>query len=343
MAPSTDVPVNGQYKGSQAFAHILPLEKESINTNTGSLNYSQTLVKLRGIQKSVDLTLSINYSDDLLGTFGFPANWGFDLPYVLPGKSATFQQRTYAIDKEWSDTVGYKSGLRYLNDHGTRFQQVSPSKLPSEKPGKYSYLLQCTDGAAFYFDSFGKLLEQDDIFGNRICYKYVGGEDGTVLTKALASIEDSWHQSITFKYATGSPGMPYGGVTITLPNETSTTVRFDKGGVRSIIDPADQKTTFTYQAGQPIISEITYPTGLQSLFEYTDIEFRDTNGRSGHKAAVVKNVKRDKADGTTYERTTYGYGMLSKGHTYTGFQIGCQLGGLQDSLMDGHAGSANYL
>ncbi|KAE8844086.1 hypothetical protein HRS9122_05189 [Pyrenophora teres f. teres] len=344
MAPSKDIPENGQYKGSQAFAHILPLEKESINPNTGSLNYSQTLVKLRGIQKSVDLTLSINYSDDLLGTFGFPANWGLDLPYVLPGRSVTFQQRTYAIDEEWSDTVGYKSGLRYLNDHGTKFEEISPTKhLPSQKPGMYSYFLQCTDGAAFYFDSFGKLLEQEDTFGNRICYKYVAGEDGTVLTKALASIEDSWQQSIIFKYASGSPGMPYGGVTIVLPNESSTTVRFDQGGVRSIVDPADQKTTFTYQASRPIISEIAYPTGLQSLFEYTDIEFRDFNGNPGYKAAVVNNIKRDKADGTTHERTQYGYGMMSGGHTYTGLQIGCKMGGLQDSLMDGNAGSANFL
>ncbi|RMZ72851.1 YD repeat-containing [Pyrenophora seminiperda CCB06] len=344
MAPSKDVPENGQYRGSQAFAHILPLEKETINTNTGSLHYSQTVVKLRGVQKSVDLTLSINYSDDLLGTFGFPTNWGFDLPYVLPGKTVTFQQRTYVIDEKWADSAGYKSGLRYLNDHGTRFQAFPTAKqLPSQRPGKYSYLLHCADGAAFYFDYFGKLLEQEDVFGNRICYKYVGGEDGTVLTQALASIQDSWNQSITFKYAPGAPGMRYGGVTITLPNQTSTTVRFDRGGVRSIIDPADQKTTFTCNDARSIITEIAYPTGLRSIFEYIDIQFRDTNGRSGYKAAVSNNVKRDKTDGSTYERTTYGYGTLSAGYTYTGFQIGRTLGGLQDSLMDGEASTANYL
>jgi hypothetical protein len=55
----------------------------------------------------------------------------------------------------------------------------------------------------------------------------MGGEDGTVLTKALASIEDSWHRSIIFKYALRSPGIPYGSITITLPNETSTIIRFD--------------------------------------------------------------------------------------------------------------------
>ncbi|WP_293355768.1 MULTISPECIES: hypothetical protein [unclassified Microcoleus] len=144
---------NSQYQGSQAFNHSF-LINESINPNTGSLVLSKSLVNLKGINPTIDLTINLAYSAGTAGILNLPNNWSFGISYIIPGISLACQGKTSVIDLNWSDSTGYQSGLRYVNDHGVKFQDViPPQSLPSGQPGTYSYQFTYNDGACDYGSS----------------------------------------------------------------------------------------------------------------------------------------------------------------------------------------------
>ncbi|KAI9800893.1 MAG: hypothetical protein M1833_003029 [Piccolia ochrophora] len=334
--------MSADYKGSQAFAHIITTEDESVNPNTGSLNFVTPLVQLKGVRSSIDLVLRLRYSEGTLGTFGLPNDWGLDLPFVAIGtkeSTVTTQGRTYVIDFDWIDDVGYSSGLRYLNNHGIKFEQVIPPQpLPSRQPGEYSYKLKTLDGSSDYFDGAGKLLEHDDIYGRYTSYSYNSGPEAGPHANELqiSSILDSWDQTIQFSYQTGSE------MQIHLPDGGTVVVSFSDAGVASIVDPAGQTTSFEYaQAGSSeILSTITYPTGLSSTFQYAQLDYFDENGDRKYMPAIQDNVYRD-SDGGFLKHTSYAYGSRS-GNTYTGAAIGLKLLPGRDTLMDSTGDTTTY-
>ena len=327
----------GQYQGSQAFAHVVPGRDESINPNTGSLNFRKSLIQLRGITSSADFTLSLSYTIGSAGVFGLPPNWSFNLPCVVPEKSITFSGRTYAIDKFWSDAEGHKSGLKYMNNHGIKFCPiVPPQPLPNGQPGEYAYKLQLQDGSADYFDALGRPLAHQDIFGNSLQYFYLEGQRGGVLTSepCLDYILDSWGQRIQFGY---QPGLE---MVVTGPANAQTSIHFSSVGIDLIADPFGFKTSFTYGAAvtdQQVLSTISYATGLTSRFDYTAIEYLDKDNATRHMPAVSDHYHQD-SQGQILKHTNYRFGSLSGGLTFTGISIGCQLSGLKDDLMDGRDG-----
>jgi len=147
--------MSGGYQGSQAYPFHTG-GNESVNRNTGSVVYSKTLVDLRGVTESINFKLDISYASGQSKILGLPKNWTFSIPFLIPGKSVTTHQRTYAIDfdyKFWfltsglinnltptrgAEATGYQSGLRYINDHGIKLENALPSQpLPSGRPGQY--------------------------------------------------------------------------------------------------------------------------------------------------------------------------------------------------------------
>ncbi|WP_160384173.1 hypothetical protein, partial [Cereibacter sphaeroides] len=114
---------SSQYQGSQAYNQSLQ-SNEYINRNTGSLVVSLPLVQLRGITDAIGLSLTLGYSAGASGQLGLPQGWGWGLPFVAAGQSLTVEGKTFVIDPSWTDSSGYQSGLRYLNDHGRLFQTV---------------------------------------------------------------------------------------------------------------------------------------------------------------------------------------------------------------------------
>jgi hypothetical protein len=329
----------GQYEGSEAFANIVLAQNESINPNTGTLNFFKSVVKLRGKRESINVVLDITYCPNSPGTFGLPEGWGIKLPHVTPGASVTVGGRTYAVDFGWADVKGYKSGLRYLNGHGVQFEMKIPAlPLPSGKPGEYKYRLIQGDGSVDYFDATGKLIEHDDLFGNHIYYSYASG-GSSPRNFLLDYIEDSWGQKIQFKYQPGSQ------MIIIAPDQGKTTFNLSSQGVHTIEDPVGLTTRFQYGSspvnGRNILTQITYPTGLVSRFSYGRIEYLDKNGVSAWMPAVQRHRHLD-SSGKTLALTDYRYGSLSSGRTYTGSKVGCKLGGLRDDLMDGSARHSGY-
>lgn len=331
----------GQYQGSQAFSHIVPSQNESVNPNTGSLNYKTPLVQLRGVRPSIDLNLNMFYGFGTAGTFGLPPNWSLDLPYVLDGKSVTTGGRTYAIDYEWSDIADYASGLRYMNNHGIKFQEITPpEQLPSGR--EYGYQLDQVDGSKDYFDVHGKPVEHHDIYGNSISYVYTRDVDAGVddVRVLLDYIQDSWGQKIQFEYLDGSE------IKFTLPSGDFTTLTFAEEGILYVDDPAKLRTAFDYigfsgDARWKVLSSITYPTGLVSRYDYGVAEYLDADKNIKYMPRVQDHYHFDTND-KIYSHTAYDLGGFSGGNTYTGAAIGLKMAGSKDRLMDADGKALSY-
>ncbi len=343
MAPKVDEDGTGQYQGSQAFAHVLSGQNEFITPNTGSLNISHPIVSLRGKRSSIDFNLSLSYGDGILGTLGLPDNWGFNVAYVLPEKTLTIDGRTYIIDFDWADSTGYRSGLKFVNDRGLKFKKIEPPlPLPSGRGTEYGYRLQTSEGSSYYFDVYGKLWEQYDLFQNHILYSFVEAEDSDVLNMALDRIQDSWDLLVTFKYEPSSES-PYANMTITMPDGGTAVISRTDGGVGTVRDPEGLQTNFVYISGEKILTEIDYASGLISKFEYTQLAYKDFENNTRYKYAIKDHFHRDQAANTLYEHTGYTYGDGTDEHTYTGYAIGLQMGGLQDRVMEGNTQTSDYL
>lgn len=331
--------MSGQYRGSQAFNSVNPLVQESVNPNTGSLFLSLPIIKLSGKRSSIDLSISLFYSAGLRGTFGLPKGWGFDLPYVLHGKSVTVNGRTFAIDEEWTDSEGHSSGLRYNNNHSIKFKRVDPEDLISGRPGQYGYIFSHADGSVDYFDIFGKPLEHHDIYGNYLYYTYVSGETEAVDSPAakLQSITDSWGQEVIFAHEDGLQ-------TVSLPDNTEIVIKFNNSNAYALKTPSGL-TEFEYvefDNSRAVLQKITYPSGLVSVYEHGAIEYINTKGESGYMPAVESSRSLD-FDNKVYRHMKYFYGRETDGATYTGAKLGCQIGGLRDHLMDDDDRAHDYV
>ncbi|TGJ62488.1 hypothetical protein EYR41_002465 [Orbilia oligospora] len=204
-----------QYQGSQAYAANVPSE-ESVSPNSGSVGFSKTLVDLRGKTSSIGLQLKLSYTPGVKGSF---------------------------VDPNWADQDGWKSGLRYVNNHGMLFEHVFPAEpLPSNRPnrpGDYEWRFKTIDGSTKYFDPYGKLLEHFDLYGNSIYFSYVDDLAGPMTAK-VDYILDSWDQKISFEYDLD------GAMYLHAPDDGQTKVEFGTHGVESIEDPMGYITEFTY-------------------------------------------------------------------------------------------------
>lgn len=330
----------GQFQGSHAFTHINTSESESVNPNTGTLSVVIPLIRLAGIKPSIDLNVNLLYHPGSQGIFGLPSNWTLDLPYVLDGKSVTTNGRTYAIDLEWYDNKGHKSGLRYMNNHGTTFEQFIPAKpVPSGRDEVYSWLLRHPDGSAVYFDELGRPAERYDVWGNHIIYVYEpameGGSD--LRNVQIQYIEDSWGQRINFTY------QPHSEIRISLPDGGESYLYLSPIGIDSFDDAEKSTTTFeytTYGESTSLLSTIVYPNGLVSNYDYGPIAFLAPDG-SGQSIYAVMDHRQLDSNNNLQQRTNYLFGPYTN-CTFTGAAIGLTMGGTSDSLMDAGGEVSSY-
>jgi hypothetical protein len=328
---------SGTYRGSQAYAQKVPSE-ESISPNSGSVNFSRTLINLRGVTKAIGLSVRLSYTSGAQGSFGFPKNWGLEIPFTIPTKSLTSQGKTFVVDPNWSDQTGWESGLRYVNHHGIKFEQVFPAlPLPSGRSGYYAWRFRLADGAMEYFDELGKLLEHGDIDGSSIYYAYVDEMAGP-LTAKVDYILDSWGQTIRFQYDMDAD------LKVFAPDGGETTVTFGSQGVDRIKDAMGYTTSFSYLtlANLTLFDTINFPTGLQSKFEYITLAALDQNGNQFDIPACSKHAHLD-TNGKIVSNTIYVYGEMTGYANYTGALIGCRMGGSQDSLMESNSQDYRYV
>ncbi len=81
---------------SQAFNRSLTAG-EMVNSGTGSLTLSHTLVNLQGVLSDVNMNLTLTYAHGQMGMLGLPQNWTLNIPYVIPGHSVSFGGQSYII------------------------------------------------------------------------------------------------------------------------------------------------------------------------------------------------------------------------------------------------------
>ncbi|ABA81806.1 RHS repeat-associated core domain-containing protein [Cereibacter sphaeroides] len=325
---------SSQYQGSQAYNQSLQ-SNEYINRNTGSLVVSLPLVQLRGITDAIGLSLTLGYSAGASGQLGLPQGWGWGLPFVAAGQSLTVEGKTFVIDPSWTDSSGYQSGLRYLNDHGRLFQTVVPPQPVPGGGGTYGFMLRYDDGSISYFDATGKLIAHADLYGNMLRYAYTNPL-GDVFQNSLASITDSFGQVVTFGYSGGT-------IVLTLPDGSSVTVAFSSQGVQHVTNQIGAVTAFSYASasGTTVVGAITYPTGMTTTLAYTGLRYIDAGGNSGTRPAV-QSMTRTGPGGAFLDRSDYSYGTASGGNTYTGATAGYRMGTASDGLMDSNNTAYQY-
>ena len=325
---------SGQYQGSQAYGQMMS-SGTSVNRNTGSLSYSKNVVSLKGVLKSIGLSLDLTYADGLSGSFGLPPNWTWSISFVIPSKSLTTQGQTYVIDPNWADSTGEKSGLKYVNHHGVKFKQIIPSQpLPYQQPGVYGWRFQQSDGATDYYDPAGKLMIHADMFDNFISYRYVNPM-ADPLTAILSSISDSWGQLVTLDYQPGQC------VYVTDPNGGMTTIVTSQQGIKQIKDAMGNLTTFSYQSfkSRQVLYAINDPSSLVTQAFYTQLPYLDQTGATQY-APAVQDLYQKTVGNAILAHTTYRYGTASNGSTYTGIALHYRMGGSRDNLMEGN--NLNY-
>ncbi|KAK6502013.1 hypothetical protein TWF481_009831 [Arthrobotrys musiformis] len=316
---------NSAYQGSQAF-NAKGNANEYVSPGTGSLSLTRSLINLPGKSDSIGLSINLSYSQGSQGSFGLPPNWSFGIPYLIPNQSLSCQGKTYVIDPDWiDDTSGnpHQSGLKYVNNHGLKLTNVNFAELPSREPGYWSWCFKQEDGAKNYFDATGKLLEHDDVFGNYIYYEYED-ENASPTETSITRIKDSWGQTVYFEYD------PSGEITVTSADGGTTSIQFDENGVQSIRDAENNLTLFCYDTSRssPLLCSVEYPVGLTSIFQYQDLPYNSPDRETGFQAAVSDHIHKDGE--TVLDWTTYTF----SDNTFTGYSIGCILGGQKDDLIE---------
>ncbi|SDR48460.1 RHS repeat-associated core domain-containing protein [Pseudovibrio sp. Tun.PSC04-5.I4] len=315
-----------QYRGSQAFNQTLQVN-EFVNKNTGSLFVQIPLVQLRGKTEAIGLGLSLFYASGTTGQLGLPAGWGYNLPYVANDETFTFQGKTFIIDPDWTDSSGYQSGLKYLNDHGRKFEKFLEDQQLPTGVGTYRYLFIYNDGAKSYLDATGKLVLHADLFGNALRYTYAD-QLGDVFDNTLASIVDSYGQTVSLGYDLGT-------LIIVLPDGSTQEVAYSDQGVFRVTNQIGVVTEIEYGSHtfETVISNISYASGLITTLAYTSIEYLEEDGSTGSFPAV-RLLRHSNFKNEFLDATQYAYGSASDGNTFTGFTHGYRLSPSGDGLMN---------
>ena len=326
------------YKGSQANNDVLKSLSETVNPATDSLSLSLPLIKAKGY---LPLNITLTYSSGTQGLFGLPTGWQYNLDSVVPGKSATVDGQTYVIDPNWKDMDGNATGLKYLNEQGVSFKKVSSNPaVPYDDGRHYQYLFTNNDGSHDYFDSTGKLLMQDDRFGNHITYHYRYDSRGP-LNNPLVSVTDSLGTVYHFSLSSGMLEVSY---TDSLGKTYSKSVTITSAGVQAYKDELGMTTAFGYITldGMHLINEITYPNGLQTMIKYGNkIKFKDAQGQQKYFLGVSEIQHIDLASHKVLDTKEYEYGTRDPGNNFTGYPR-YALGTDKDNLLESNSDSYQY-
>ncbi len=328
----------GTYQGSQAYNSSL-FTGEDVNGQTGSLNVAKSLINVPGVNKDIDLNFKLIYSSTSTqkGILHLPQGWSYQMSYVMNNTSVNIDGSSYIIDKDWEDSSGYASGLKYINNHAIKFTEVLPDvslKCNNDKLS-YHYIYNDADGSHQYFDLSGKLIAKDNRFGSCISYHYNGY--GDLYSLYLDHIEDSYGQSYKFNY---SPNK----VSVVSAGRNVSSFEYSNNGVLSASDAMGYKTQYGYTAiaNKLVLNKISYPSGLITNINYNQLPVISCGNADNILLAVSKLIH---TGGGILNETSYSYGTSTGSANYTGYSLGSAkycMGGNHDSLMDSGNGSFIY-
>ncbi len=315
------------YSGSQAYNYSQHMHA-SVNVATGTFNFSYPLIHTSGIHHP--FTVKLNYRFNASGAFGLPNGWQLDLDHI--NNNVVNMGGQWLIDPLWHDETLFASGLKYFNQHGTRFVDNTVGQLiPDEDTLFYRYRSQHKDGVVKYFSHAGLLILQKDRFGNRITFEYQEGAKN-IEEARLAAITDNYGNRYTFRYEPGVMVVHY-------PDARAQKIFFSPTGVATIINPMQQRYEFKYinYSGYNLIKTINPPTGLVTQLSYNTIPFKSRGGEG--VLPVVSEFKQfDSVDNKIHHESHYSYSSESN---YTGYPL-YAMSDSADSLMDSNDQNYHY-
>ena len=167
----------------------LPGVKLQVNPVNGQLGVDLALLSIGGFTTK---DISVSFHAGAKGMLGLPEGWRYGIEYVEDGRLYGGSS-VYLIDPDWEDTDHYHSGLKYVNNHGLYFHQLTdeeplPTKYDDDR--SYAYIYTDSQGNVRYFDVGGKLIIEADRYGNAIHFYYDNSELSVEDAK-LSSIKDS--------------------------------------------------------------------------------------------------------------------------------------------------------
>ena len=174
--------------------------------------------------------------------------------------------QTYQAD--FSKQCGLKD-YELTNVRFSRYTGVETAKEAS------AYKLSYANGYRLYFDEAGLLIEEEDLYGNRITYDY---DD----QKNLVKMTDSVGRTINLAYTQNTVVVTYGDKISKLIKEE---IAPDKWVLKQYVDPLGNTVNYGYTLKNPafdligtnqkaeneaaLLTGITYDNGLSTHYEYT--------------------------------------------------------------------------
>ncbi|MCY4043460.1 MAG: hypothetical protein OXE99_00110, partial [Cellvibrionales bacterium] len=305
---------------SQAHNHQ-QLFQAQVNTATGSFIFSYPLINAIGRIEPFHFNLSYRFNKK--GMFGLPTGWAFDIDYI-DNKTAILGGKHWLIDEEWSDETEYKSGLKYFNQHGSKFIDEGEAKPIPTHPGlNYRYKAIHKDGSLKYFSHQGLLVLSIDRFNNAITYRY-DMPINKLEDARITEIDDNFGNKYSFTYEPDS-------LTLTYPDGNQHKIFYNDQGVNDIINPLNQRFHISYVQAfdYSLIRSITTPSGLITQLIHDSVPYR--KGSATKQMPVVTYFRQyDLADHKVHHDAHYSY---AKGNNYTGYP-NYALNDTTDSLMD---------
>ena len=316
------------YTGSHAYNNTSQ-STTSVNTATGTFHFSYPLIKASGIH--LPFTINLTYSFNVEGMFGLPNGWRLDIDYI-DGKIAQLSGKQWLIDNKWNDETLTSSGLKYFNQHGTKFIDEGQEKnIPEDTTLFYRYKSCYKDGSVKYFSHQGLLVLELDRYGNKVYLEYE--QPVSDLHKAkLSSIKDNYGNFYRFSYEPNSLIIHY-------PDGRKQTVYYSAQGVNTIVNPMGQRfdLSYVYRNGYSLIRTLKSPTGLGTELTYDSVPYKQ-DGKSKSMPVVIGFMQFDWATNKIHHQTHYSF---TKGKNYTGFPL-YELSSSSDSLMDSDDKTFHY-
>ncbi|MGC1121954.1 MAG: RHS repeat-associated core domain-containing protein [Candidatus Methanofastidiosia archaeon] len=248
--------------------------QEHVNILNGHLIVSQTDLDIPG--RGLNLVISRIYETPAVFYQAEPYDytappvkigmgWRLDIPYISEEYLYSWGGGIYKI--EWS-------GNTFTNHTGSHFVLV--------KNADNTYTLTGANGTVCEFDTAGKITHIRDLDQNTITFNYSSG--------TLTSITDTIGRTATFSYSGGYLStITYNGAEI----------EYGINGYGNLVwvdDFLDRRTTYSYDSGWTewvyygsgyalgenlyLLSEIVYPTGGYSRYEYDRFSYNDLYGGS---------------------------------------------------------------
>ena len=328
---------NQSPSSSQASNYTLGIGAQ-VNSQTGQLDVTFNNIKLPGISGETGIELGISNGGTANKIYGVPAGWKFSLDYIDTdgtGKVYMNGNQNYIIDPEFcsydSENQAYYSGLRYCTTKAIKFEKKERETVLSYDSGvSYRYILSTNKGVNEYFDSCGKLICQDDRFGNHILYHYDTIIGDTPYTAKLSGITDSFGQYIKVDCSTSV-------ITVTMPDKKTVVYDFSELGQIEVKDVSGEKAVLELN-GENKVSKITYPAGGYVKYEYkAEIPYMINNVRKTFNGISQVTEYAGTGKATT---TQYNYEAIPE-HSFSGIGA-CNYASDKDALIESNNNGYRY-